>query len=249
MGRTPSHSITYDRLWKSHLILRRLLGFLGLLLPIVLLIWGNTLTDSMNPPLNSISDYYHYPGMGHFFVGTLMAIGFFLAAYQGYDRIDNVAGWLAGAFVLCVAFLPNLPRHTMHSTLHLIFSAGLFLALSFFSIFLFTKKKPKEDSNWPKRILGIIQSAFGRNSDKKDQRNIAYVFCGLAMLGMMAFYALLKLALLVWSESAVLQGWNESTLPFWIESLMLWAFGISWIIKGEWLWLLNDAENGSLTPK
>jgi len=235
-------SITYDRLWKSHLVLRGLLGFLGLALPIVLLVWGHALTGPFDPPLDSISDYYHYPGMGHFFVGTLMAIGSFLAAYQGYDLADNVAGWLAGLFAFSVAFFPNLPHGTVHSVLHFVFAAGLFLVLSFFSIFLFTKKKPKEDLRWPRRIGGIIRSVFRKNSEKRDQRNVVYIICGFAILGLMAFYSLFRLALMFWEESAFLRNVDDSTLLFWVESLMLWAFGVSWIVKGEWLWMLNDTE-------
>lgn len=242
MERELNRSIAYDRLWQSYLRLRGLLGLLGLLLPVVLLVWGMSAAGPIDPPLHSISDYYHQNGMGHFFVGTLMAIGFFLAAYKGYDRTDDLAGWLAGAFALGVAFFPNWPQHTLSSTLHFVFAAGLFLVLSFFSVFLFTKTKPKEDLRWQERILGLLRSIFSKNSSKKDQRNKAYVICGLVMLGLMAFYALFKLSLYVWSENTVLQAWDDSRLLFWIESLMLWAFGSSWVIKGSWLWLLNDRD-------
>jgi hypothetical protein len=247
-GRAESdsaRSITYERLWKSHLVLRGLLGILGLALPVVLLIWGHALAGPFDPPLDSISDYYHYPGMGHFFVGTLMAIGSFLAAYQGYDRIDNLAGWLAGVFAFGVAFCPNLPHGTVHSVLHFVFAGGLFLVLSFFSIFLFTKKKPKEDLTWPRRIAGILSSTFRKKTPKRDQRNVVYVVCGVVMLGLMAFYALLRLALTFREESALLINLDESTILFWIEALMLWAFGVSWIVKGQWLWLLNDTKKES----
>lgn len=242
MEEDSSRWIAYKRLWESHLILRGILGLLGLMLPIVLLIWGAALPNPVDPPLNSISDHYHYSGMGHFFVGTLMAIGFFLAAYRGYDKYDDRAGWIACVFALCVAFFPNRSSYTFIPKFHFGCAVALFLVLSFFSIFLFTKTKPKEDKNWKQRIRHLMGSLFRKSANKDEQRNKVHVICGLAMLGFMIFYALFKLALSLWSQSLILQAWNESTLLFWIETLMLWAFGISWIVKGRWLWLLNDPQ-------
>jgi hypothetical protein len=237
-----SHWIAHKRLWKSHLILRRILGLLGIFLPLVLLIWGATLSNPVGPPLNSISDHYYYSGMGHFFVGTLMAIGFFLAAYRGYDKNDNIAGWIACIFALCVAFFPNHSSHTFIPKFHFGCAVGLFLVLSFFSIFLFTKTKPKEDKNWKQRIRYLMGLLIRKSADKDEQRNRVHVICGLAMLGFMAFYALFRLALWRWDNSVILNKWNNSTLLFWIETFMLWAFGISWMVKGRWLWLSNDLK-------
>ncbi len=63
----------------------------------------------------------------------------------------------------------------------------------------------------------------------KNTRNRVYRICGVAMLvciGLIPIYY-------AFSQDSGLAKYKP---VFWFESLALWAFGISWITKGEVLW-------------
>src|SRR5436190_21676838 len=84
----------------SYLGVRRAIGAIGLLLPVVLgpvgwLAFGIPIQDN-------ISSYYHTP-LRDVFVGALCAIGVFLFCYQGYDRVERWTGYLGCASALGVA--------------------------------------------------------------------------------------------------------------------------------------------------
>jgi len=88
----------------SYLNLRRVIGVLGLSLPLVLWV-GGFLFDQATQV--SISHYY-YSSMRDVFVGWLTAISVFLLAYRGYESIDYWCGKLAGLSGLAVAFFPTV---------------------------------------------------------------------------------------------------------------------------------------------
>ena len=205
-------------------LLRRIVGGLGIALPVVVMVWGFFLTDWTLR--NSLSDYYSLRTRDAF-VGILFVIGWFLFAYKGYERLDNIAGNLACLFALGVALFPN-SGSGWERTVHLSSAACLFIVLAFFSLFLFTKSK---DS--PKGLWGTLTSfRFGAakpgesRTPQKKKRNTIYVICGLLML---AFLILVGLYMKFWKDTAI-----AGIKPvFWLETFMIWAFGVSWFIKGE----------------
>src|SRR5437899_11536622 len=67
----------------SYLGLRRAVGMIGFLLPVVLAI-GKIVLES--PGLQHSISAYYYTVVRDVFVGSLCAIGVFLASTQGYDR-------------------------------------------------------------------------------------------------------------------------------------------------------------------
>ena len=76
-----------DGIWiKSGKTLRRLIGILGISLPIVLVLVSLTFFD-LNSPLESISHYY-YTRAGAVFTTILSLIAIFLMVYSGYKSID-----------------------------------------------------------------------------------------------------------------------------------------------------------------
>ncbi|MFC1864297.1 hypothetical protein ACFLYG_00505 [Chloroflexota bacterium] len=89
---------TDEALIASHLRLRRVLGVLGVALPVVLLVWGLALGEGIR---DSISAYYSLGtaagenvgmmrlGPRDAFVGTLLAIAWFLWTYKGPLNRDN----------------------------------------------------------------------------------------------------------------------------------------------------------------
>ncbi len=207
-------------------LLRRIVGALGIALPVVVMVWGFFLTDWTLQ--GSLSDYYSLRTRDAF-VGILFVIGWFLFAYRGYERLDNIAGNLACVFALGVALFPNSGNH-WERIVHFSSAACLFLVLSFFSLFLFTKSKDSPEGLW-----GTLTSfrfggskTGGDRTPQKKKRNRVYVVCGLLMLG---FLILVGLYMWLWKDTAI----SAIKPMFWLETLMIWAFGVSWFIKGETL--------------
>jgi len=205
-----------ERVLVSYLTLRRAVGSLGVLLPVLLAV-GCVVLGSCTELQDSISDYYGTE-MRDVFVGVLFAIGWFLFSYRGHERQDDIAGDLACLFALGVALFPATSDSKAIQTVHLLSTAALFLVLSYFSLFLFTKTKK-----------GVSRTP------EKEIRNRIYVACGVIMLACIASVALYY---------ALLQNTPVAAIKpvFWLESLALWAFGWSWFVKGETLW--RDAEGG-----
>jgi len=134
--------------------------------------------------------------------------------YKGYDLKDTVFSIVAGFFALCVA---NLPTDTLavcgndcyasHSIglLHYTAAAGLFLAFAYMSLFLFTK-------------------SAGTMTPEKKKRNVIYRVCGYTILVSLGLIVVHK------SIGGIVP---ESIQPvFWLEAISLFAFGISWLVKG-----------------
>jgi len=210
----------------SYLTLRKAIGFLGISLPFTVSLgaWLIFRTGMQS----SISNYY-YTGTRDVLVGTLWAIGFFLFSYRGYERIDRVAGILGCVFALGTALFPTAPEIDPSNTAKWIGyihqgCAGLFFfTLIFFSLFLFTKTKP-----------------HGTPTRRKLQRNLVYRVCGIAMavcILLMTFYTFLPEA-----ATASLKAYHPI---FWLETIAILAFGVSWIVKGEAILKDEEKEKGN----
>ena len=79
----------------SYLALRKAVGWIGIVLPFVLMFGALLLKDEVIQ--ESISHFYHTK-MGDVFVGALCAVALFLFFYSGHDKLDNWAGNMAGFF-------------------------------------------------------------------------------------------------------------------------------------------------------
>ena len=124
----------------SYLTLRRVLGILGVLLP-PLVVVGCFVLGSCTEILDSVSAYYGTE-MRDVFVSVQFALAWFLFSYRGYERKDDIAGDLACLFFLGVALFPTTSENDLTRIVHSVSAAGLFLTLSYFSLFLFTKTTP-----------------------------------------------------------------------------------------------------------
>jgi hypothetical protein len=92
---------------RSYLLLRLLIGALGIALPTVLLVGDWLLLSEPFPVRDSLSAYYH-SGMRDVFVGVLVAIGVFLVTYKVFERdLDNTLSTIAGLAVVVVALFPT----------------------------------------------------------------------------------------------------------------------------------------------
>lgn len=207
----------------SYHTMRRLIGVIALSLPFVLTL-GNMAVSLLGPahalphPLfqRAVSEYYYTP-MGSVYVGSLWVIAMFLICSRGYDRQDELMGYLAGAFTLGVSLFPSEdPRVAQYSLLqiqigyvHTLFAALMFLAVAYFCFFQFRR------------------SAQDRHITRRKQlRNQIYAICGGILIACMCMMVTLTLD--------GIGTWRGPVHPLLVcESLALMAFGAAWLIKGE----------------
>ncbi|MDQ7015895.1 MAG: DUF998 domain-containing protein [Gammaproteobacteria bacterium] len=196
---------------ESYLFLRKAIGIIGVALPFALAI-GKWWLDQ--PGLESSMSAYYYTIMGDVFVGSLCAVGIFLMSYRGYEARDRWAGKLAAVFALGVALFPTAPAQNatalelIVSKAHYSFAAVFFGTLAYFCLVLFRKTDPSKPM-----------------TAEKIKRNRVYTVSGYTMLGSIFL-------LLVVSQLEALLPMAEN-LIFWLEAVMISAFGIAWLTKGE----------------
>lgn len=197
----------------SYLTLRKVLGILGIALPIIVAVgaWIIFQTGLQR----SISDYY-YTGMRNVFVGSLWATAFFLLAYKGYGRLDGLLGNVGCVAAVAITIFPTTPDNPTElakliGAFHLLAGTVFFGTLIIFSLFRFTLTDPK-----------------GQPSPEKLKRNTIYRVCGVIMLACIVLSALYLGLPLIGVEFL-----SGSNLVFWLEAVALVAFGVSWLTKGE----------------
>lgn len=195
----------YSRHTYSYLALRKAIGWIGLLLPFVL-ISGEYLIFGGDRVYRSISFYYH-SGMRDVLVGALCAVALFMFFYSGYDKLDNWAGNFAGFMALGVAWFPTTEEGPVDlvGKIHLAFAILFFLSIAFYSLFLFTRKGPDP-------------------TPQKLTRNVIHTVCGLIIF----LSLLVMLGYFIFREG---EG-DGSSFLFWGETVALLAFGVSWLTKG-----------------
>jgi hypothetical protein len=211
---------TTERYVRSYLIMRTLIGALGIALPFALVLVDGLWFDGSSWARPSLSDYY-YSGVRELFVGSLCAIGVFLITYKVAEvNLDNALSLLAGVAVLVVALFPTersddsvaltpLQRHlgeTVVGTVH--FSAA--------TVFISS--------------LGAISYFFGRREGTRPPgagrrspgfwKTFHWICAGVI------------LAALVWSGVTALWNVGPSRSLLYGEAAAVWAFGLSWLWKG-----------------
>ena len=210
--------------------LRKILGWLGMLLPWIVL--GLCLIFGYGFP-DSISATYYLPPTITPFMIILGAAGILLICYNGYDKHDDTICTLAGLFALGIClfscntkdlvehwsnvnFSDNVGTFQLPSwvsgILHNICAVAFFALLAYNSYFLFTKSS------------GVM-------TDKKKKRNIIYKLCGIGMMASFVFIIPISIFELwggVWA----------------VEAVALTFFGISWLTKADtYKWLFCDTAD------
>jgi hypothetical protein len=232
----------------SYLFLRKTVGWIGSLLPIAL-IAGNTVFHAWPRP-DSMSGYYYTP-MRNLFVGALCALGVFLVAYNGYDKVDRWITNIAGFGAIGVAFCPTKPAVCVPGNgqscpplsvthlsagrqaigdFHLFFAAVTFTALGLMAL-RFAKSAPLPGTQAIKdRIragLGLVGPDDDRQSTRKKARDAVYRVSGVTILSSIVIAALSNLL-----PTPVKAHWPSL---FIFEALAVIAFGVSWFVKGQTL--------------
>ncbi len=194
----------------SYMTLRKIIGPLGIcLVPVMIL--GSFVLDQTTNVQASVSAYYH-TGMRDELVGIICGISLFLLSHHGDTWKDFLSSKLAGIFALGIAFFPTSPtndKSDIMSIFHFITSGLFFITLACMSIFLFTK-------------------TVGRLSRKKIIRNRVYIVCGIIMIISVAGILIVRIPAVHESIAFI-----KPTLI--LETFALVSFGVSWLIKGEFL--------------
>jgi hypothetical protein len=203
----------------SYLQIRKAVGVLGIILPIVIYL-GTFIFSKCRILEASISDYY-YTIMGSVLVGILCGVALFLYSYKGFNNWDRISSNLACVCALGVAFFPtnitpdvanckifSRPDDVIRNSIHYGSAALFFVTLACMSLFLFTRTDKS------------------RITKQKRKRNAVYRTCGIVMVAAILIIASLKI-------TAIHDILGPYKPVFWLESIALWAFGISWLVKGE----------------
>jgi hypothetical protein len=222
----------------SYLTLRKTIGWLGMLLPFLLLLgnivlnqyglfnneWFVQLHDNYSYEnegsfKTSVSHYY-YTTVGEIFTGTLAAVALFMICYTGHPKrtedkglSDNTMTNLAGIFALGVIAFPTTSGLMTDNLRSFISSSAVgwihyAFAASFFIVLAFMSIVNFRRSQDPDQ--------FGQGKDDPF-----YLRCGLIMIACLILVPILSYANI----------YSHST--FILEAIALIAFGLSWLKKGQ----------------
>jgi hypothetical protein len=200
----------------SYQSVRRSIGIIGLLLPLVLGPLGWWIFDIEIQ--DNISSYYHTP-LRDIFVGSMCAIGIFLFCYRGYDWIENwtanfgcIAALGVGLFPLDANSDPLIQR-SITGYLHTLSGGIFFSTLAFYSLIHFPSAKDTDYEEAPHIRV----------------RNFVYRTSGLVII----FSMLLMGAYLFLIPANVKEFGNRYNILFWMEWIAVWAFSAAWLTKGR----------------
>jgi hypothetical protein len=203
--------------------IRKAIGWLGIALPVTLVIFS-LFPFFKTGVQESISDYY-YTNFRELLTGILCAVSLFLIRYRGtrnrhFWKNDSLMTNIAGFMALGVALIPTNPGdcsakiYTLIPScaswigwIHYFFAGSFFLILANVSINVFTIGQAENKE--------VPLSSFNENN--------IYRICGYSMIFFLVLVPVFD----------ALDLFRTSTLL--LETLMLFAFGISWLIKGRFL--------------
>jgi hypothetical protein len=204
----------------TFLLLRRAIGWIGTLLPIVVIVGDAAFSSGPLP--NSLSDYYYTP-MRNILVGALCVLGVFLLLYDVSVRVDRWITNAAGIGVLGVAFLPGSPPVPHLTTsqevigdLHVFFAAIAFVGLS--------------------ATMWRFAYAVSDGPDAPPPSPRGALFYRVSACVMLGFVILSGVAILL-----PLSVQNAVLAIYDTEALAIVTFGISWLVKGRALQPLASA--------
>lgn len=211
-GKTDPRLISFNSLRKS-------IGWMSVAISPAMLL-GNYFLADCSYIQQSISDYY-FTVTGDLMVGIMCCLALFLISYKGYpgEQLDEWLTTISGLLALGAALIPtneplvqscaiiHLPWDTNRSLTHNLLSSLLFIMLSLISMLLFTKGR-------------------GEPTPEKLQRNKVYIVCGSIMLMVIIVVPIYNQLLRTYPD------WEKYKLVFWLETLAMTAFGISWLVKG-----------------
>lgn len=163
--------------------LRTMIGWLGMLLPWIVVVLIGYFPDSISSTW--------YTNAGTVFMIILGSASFLLISYKGYERVDDIVLTCSGIAGLGICLFPCssyefpgkvgtfLIESNTSEIIHFVFAIIFFGLLSFNSLFLFTK-------------------GSGDMTKKKKIRNIIYRVCGVGMVASFLIMLLPYFKIQVW---------------------------------------------------
>lgn len=208
-----------ENLTISYVQLRKFIGILGIALPFACILGGWIFGHAAVQ--TTLSGYY-YTNMRDMFIGIMVCVSLFLITYKGYEPKDQVITTVTGIAGFGVAIFPcNMGEfgdvrvgifqlmskysNWVHASSAILF----FLLLAINSICIFT-------------ISNDVQNM----TQGKLTRNLVYRLCG----GIIICSLICLIVLVIFLPSSVI---GNSLIILFLETVMLIAFGISWLVKGE----------------
>ena len=205
-----------DTLGAAYAYLQIWTGLIAFTLPIVLVV-GNTALGGVTP--GSI-DAYYYTQMHAWFIGSQFVLGVFFLSYN-YKPLarytwDNYMSNVAAVGMVIVAVVPTklAGPTTFGSVLHLLAAGTVFGLLFWFAFFRFTMSTEGDEI-----------------TPRKRARNVLFKVCGAGIAGSML------VLLVIWITVGVKLDWHPLLV---FESIAIFAFGVSWLVKGGFLGILAD---------
>jgi hypothetical protein len=188
-----------------HSRLYRMIGSIGILLPLILII-GNGVSSRSSPP-GSISGYY-YTNMRDVLVGGLCSLGACVLVCRGVEKADRFFAAVAGSCLVLVAFCPTKPllggncrltvRQDVLGDLHDAFAITAFIA------------------------LGVIALRFSHTAGTREA--VIYRICASVIF---CCVLLAPFVSCLWVQTDV--RWSPLLIT---EVLAMWASGLPWFVSG-----------------
>lgn len=224
----------------SYNSLRKIIGWLGVSLPIILFIGGCLFAvDTKNKFIPhfliqpSISHYY-YTNMREVFVGTMCAVAMFLFCYKGYKQHDGIVANIAATSALLTALFPTnifvLKVQSDKPYIPAIYFDGQSNVVSFITI------EHNEAIHFICATLFFLSLSYmsiflftitdGKTTSQKLRQNKIYRTCGIVMISSLIVIA---------TTMNCFKNKNGEPITFIFETIALWAFGISWLTKGKFM--------------
>lgn len=229
----------------SFLIMSKIIGWLGIVLPFMLII-GNLFFNKLNLLNNkylvsngsqvyvpsssfkaSISHYY-YTSVGPIFIGAMFGVALFLLAYKGYEKRQNEFGFsdnfMTNFAAICAIGLVVFPTsaNDFKDNIYIFLSSTIIGAIHLIFAFLFFI------------ALAFMCLINFRRTHKVNvygtsKTHTIYKNCGITMLVCLVLIIIYG----IFFEHLKIE-WLRKLKPiFTLETIALIAFGISWLTKGK----------------
>lgn len=204
--------------------LRKWVGWLGMLLPIIVLALclifqcvpgGHYFPDSIS------ATYYYAPTITPFMI-ILGAAGILLMCYRGYTLCDDIINTITGVAAECICLFPcGVSGYDLVGTFQIPVEISMWIhnisAVVFFGLLAYN-------------VLFLFTKSSGEMTPNKKKRNIIFRVCGIGM-------AVSLLAIVFVSIFNIWAG------TWAVETAALFFFGIAFLTKADvYPWLFCDPK-------
>lgn len=233
------HSTNNDIWLQNANTLSRLIGILGILLP--LLLWGFLFLINRHLRVLPTISHYYFTRSNVIFIIVVSLIAIFLLIYKS-SKTGFIWSTLAAIGALFLLLFPtnalvtgccdvcnsvsiaHIEDNGFRNTFHYISAAVFLCSLAIMSLFIFPKENQRRVENDSLIQVAALKTC---NPSKVKTQNRVYVCCGIIMI----------LALLVIVAGSAIKSFSAfytaNNLTFWMETLAVEAFGFSWLVRGE----------------